>query len=294
MKFSKMTLPVLLIIMAFYSALPGTALSEEGGGMKKASPAAPVDPTGHSEVEDVVVKPVDQSASGSLTKTETDRAEFERKLIEAAAREQQMRDEVARLTAEKDAIEKACTAKEGEDAKPKSPVKAKKKKSINKWWVTGDDTSKRKASSGSKAGKSSKSKKTNKIKTTKTKKPVQLESRKSCNGSPVSMDVVKKALKGDRKLAGKNLNGLNLAGMDFTRADLKGACLLRTNLERANLAEADLERADMSGANLDSASLRLANINAVKLDGASLAGTIWPDSRVCLEGSIGICRDVIP
>lgn len=110
----------------------------------------------------------------------------------------------------------------------------------------------------------------------------------------VPLAEIRKILSTTRNFDGMNLSGVNLTGFDLTGASLRGANLTNSNLERANLQEANLERANLKSANLYMSSLRLANINAANLDGANLDRAIWTEGRICLEGSRGFCKDVIP
>lgn len=110
----------------------------------------------------------------------------------------------------------------------------------------------------------------------------------------VPLAEIRKILATTRNFDGMNLSGANLTGFDLTGASLRGANLTNSNLERANLQEANLERANLKSANLYMSSLRLANINAANLDGANLDRAIWTEGRICLEGSRGFCKDVIP
>ncbi|ABQ25829.1 pentapeptide repeat protein [Geotalea uraniireducens Rf4] len=112
--------------------------------------------------------------------------------------------------------------------------------------------------------------------------------------SRVPLAEIRKILSTTRNFDGMNLSGVNLTGFDLTGASLRGANLTNSNLERANLQEANLERANLKSANLYMSSLRLANINAANLDGANLDRAIWTEGRICLEGSRGFCKDVIP
>jgi uncharacterized protein YjbI with pentapeptide repeats len=82
-------------------------------------------------------------------------------------------------------------------------------------------------------------------------------------------------------LAEADLSRSNFRSADFSRADLRGATLKDADLRRARFFNANLQGADLSGANLA----------GVDLTGAQLAGATWIDgSRVCGEGSIGVCR----
>lgn len=223
---------------------------------------------------------VDETLKPALDRSESDRADLEKKYREMTEKERQAREQVEKLTAEKAALLKGCPPK-----KSGRHPKAVRKKKVG----TLASASAEKVNAGKK-----KVKRGGKVKRASAAgKEAVATARKSC-GAKISLVEVKKALlRKERSLAGKNLNGLNLTGMDLSSVNLSGACLIGTDLDRANLQEANLERADMSGANLRMASLRLANVNDIVLDGAVLDGAIWADSRICLGGSVGRCRDLI-
>jgi hypothetical protein len=275
------------------ASMPQVALTQEIANENQPLPSGSVSPSSEKSPDVRELQIVEQTLRKALEKSEADKADLEKKLTDSAAREQQVRDESAKLAVEKDAIEKSCP--KPAPATVKAATKQKKKKTVHKWW-----TSERRASDNLTAGDGSAQKTARLKKTGKKKKKVgktkkkAASTKKACTGPVISLADIRKALSGKRNLAGKNLSGLNLTGMALVGADLKGACLAKTNLERADLAEANLERADLSGANLRMASLRLANINAAKLDGAKLDNAIWIDSRICLDGSVGGCKDVIP
>lgn len=237
---------------------------------------------------------IEQTLRKTLQRSEAERMESDKRYREAVEREIQSQDQLKRLSAEKAALEKSCPPKQG-DENGKTAASGKKKK-VGKARLTSRSKISRHSvvDSGNKsAAKATKTKKIAKNKRGSARKVASVV-QKQCSGPKVSMAAVIKALAGDRNLSGKNLSRMNLLGMELTGAKLKGACLTEANLERADLAEADLERADLSGANMRKASLRLANINGAAFDGANLDGAIWTDSRICLAGSIGSCRDLIP
>ncbi|GAM09211.1 putative protein in mobD 3'region [Geobacter sp. OR-1] len=279
-----------LVVFMVLQAVAPQEIAAAGEAPSSGAPESEVkSPAGHE------VNAVEQTLRRALDKSEADKADLEKKYQELSVRESQARAEAAKLSSEKEEIAKSCKTKEtsGDAAKP-GIKKSKKRKSVHKWWASGGDADKN--ASASMPKKVSKLKQNVKYRKKKTGKAKKVASNKNigCTGPVVSMSYITKAMAGKKNLAGKNLKGMQLVGMNLVGANLKGACLAKTNFERADLAEADLERSDLSGANLKRASLRLANINAAKLDGAILDNAIWTDSRICLEGSVGSCRDLIP
>lgn len=96
-------------------------------------------------------------------------------------------------------------------------------------------------------------------------------------------------------LQGSNLFGSNLNDADLAYADLGRSNLSFTNLQGANLKGTNLRNADLSQANLDNSDLSYANLeNAIlretSLRGSNLSNAIWLDGRICLPGSIGLCK----
>jgi uncharacterized protein YjbI with pentapeptide repeats len=55
-------------------------------------------------------------------------------------------------------------------------------------------------------------------------------------------------------------------------------------------SNANLWNANLSGANLTDANLSYANLTDADLTYADLYGAMWPDGRVCAEGSMGACN----
>lgn len=93
-----------------------------------------------------------------------------------------------------------------------------------------------------------------------------------------------RALKGDKNLAGAQLEGADFCKKDFSGVDFRGA-----ELEEVNFQGANLSNADFKGADLEEANLKGANITGANFKGAELEFTIWVDGRVCAEGSVGGC-----
>lgn len=91
-------------------------------------------------------------------------------------------------------------------------------------------------------------------------------------------------------LAGAKLFGSNLAYASLGSAVLRDADLSYAQLLGAGLGGADLRGADLDHANLGYADLRGARIEGARFAGARLDQAIWPDGRVCAEGSLGECR----
>ena len=296
MRVWKPALTALSLITLPLVFLPQAGFPEEGTEPNSAVPIVQAASTGVKDESGSESLAIEHTLRKALERSEADKADLENRYKEVSARESKGREELSRLAAEKEAIEKACLKPVDQEAKPKQKVKARKKNSSRKWWISGSATKDKAAYSEAASRKGPKSKKFVKSagKKVNTTKKGAAKQKKACRGAVVSMAEIKRALNGKRNLAGKNLTGMNLAGMSLVGVNLSGACLARTNLERADLAEANLERAEMAGANLNSASLRLANLNAAKLEGASLENAVWTDSRICLPGSIGSCRDIIP
>lgn len=239
---------------------------------------------------------VDENLKPAPGRSEPEMADLEKKYREMSEKERHAREQVEKLTAEKEALLKGCPPKTAEKAPDSRVVAPGRKKKAGSHLKPSRKNSVEKVASESKEkvkhGKNN-TKRGPKVKRAAVVKgAVPLTARKSC-GARISLSEVKKVLQKERTLAGKNLNGLNLAGMDLSSVNLSGACLVGSDLDRANLQEANLERADVTGANLRMASLRLANVNDIILDGAVLDGAIWADSRTCLSGSVGRCRDII-
>jgi len=92
----------------------------------------------------------------------------------------------------------------------------------------------------------------------------------------------KRALAGDKNLAGAglkranlrdaNLRYANLEEADLEEADLEDADLTRANLKDANLKDANLKDAALTDANLERANLERANLQRAKLYSANLEG----------------------
>lgn len=119
----------------------------------------------------------------------------------------------------------------------------------------------------------------------------------------------------DCQLAKANLEGLDLAQANLRNANLRSARLQGVSLRGADLAYADVRSSDasyadlaesrwkgaqmqgmdLSSASLQNADLSYANLTDAQLGGADLRGArldnaIWIDKRVCVTGSVGICR----
>lgn len=106
-------------------------------------------------------------------------------------------------------------------------------------------------------------------------------------------------------LSGAKLNSVNLTGVimsgskllkaDLSYADLRNSHLDGSNLEQAHLKGANLRSADLSHANLTRTDLSYADLQGANLTGANygnadFSNAIWVDGKMCLVGSIGICR----
>jgi uncharacterized protein YjbI with pentapeptide repeats len=284
----KIFLTVIIIGVATV-VLSTQAVAEEPAGLVKASEPIKLDPVQLPDAAELERQAIESTLRKILDRSELERVEADKRYNEAVERELKSREQLQRLSAEKEALEKSCLPEQRD--KKEQPAASGRKKTSGKSHLASRKSSRHTAASGTKHPKSAK--KVAKHTRTNDKKNVAVP-HKQCSGPKVSMAAVKKALVGERDLSGKNLGNMDLLGMNLTRVKLRGACLAGSNLERADLAEADLERADLSGANMRKASLRLANINAATFDGANLDGAIWSDSRVCLAGSTGSCRDVMP
>lgn len=280
------TILILLAMLLFPLTVAGQDVEKKGDPQ--------VQPRQNLDAEGVAV---DATLKRALEKSEADRVDLEKKYLEMTERERQAREQLGKLAAEKEALLKGCPPKEAgkeTDAKPAAQAGKKKKvgrlKSVRKKEIetvalVSEENAKPETKIVKRRGKVKRSS------AVAGKKPAATAG-KSC-GAKIGLSAVTKALKKGRDLSGKNLNGLNLAGMDFTGVNLSGACLVGADMGRSNFQEANLERADMTGANLRMASFRLANLNDVVLEKAVLDGAIWSDSRICLSGSVGKCRDVI-
>lgn len=93
-----------------------------------------------------------------------------------------------------------------------------------------------------------------------------------------------RALKGDKNLAGAQLEGSNFCTKDFSGVDFRGA-----ELEKVNFQGANLSNADFKGADLEEANMKGANITGANFKGAELEFATWADGRVCAEDSVGSC-----
>jgi len=94
----------------------------------------------------------------------------------------------------------------------------------------------------------------------------------------MTVEEVRRILKGGRNLQGRDLSGLSLVGLNFQGTDLNGANLRGTDLRDANLRGACLERADLRGADLRSADLSKAWLYRAVLEAANLGGAILEET----------------
>lgn len=99
-----------------------------------------------------------------------------------------------------------------------------------------------------------------------------------------SQEDYDRVLRGEKNLAGANLDrasfkGMDLRGVDFTEAELDVADFENADLSGANFTKADLEDANLKGANIEGAIFK----------DAELEFATWVNGRICGEGSIGGC-----
>ena len=92
------------------------------------------------------------------------------------------------------------------------------------------------------------------------------------------------------QLSGANLDGVNLQysslnQSNLQQADLSHARMVGVTLRGSNLRDSKLVMADLSYANLSDA-----NIEGADFTGAILDNAIWIDQRLCIPGSVGVCR----
>ncbi|MEA2079832.1 MAG: pentapeptide repeat-containing protein [Pseudomonadota bacterium] len=92
------------------------------------------------------------------------------------------------------------------------------------------------------------------------------------------------------QLSGANLDGVNLEYTSLNlsnlqQADLSHARLVGVTLRGSDLRDSKLVMADLSYANLSDA-----NIEGADFSGAILDNTIWIDQKLCVPGSIGVCK----
>lgn len=81
----------------------------------------------------------------------------------------------------------------------------------------------------------------------------------------------------------------NLQGANLMLANLEGAHMHGVNLRNANLTMANLTKVNLMDADLTGANLRGANIKKTFFLKAILDNAVWPDGRICAEGSLGEC-----
>ena len=102
-------------------------------------------------------------------------------------------------------------------------------------------------------------------------------------------------------LSGANLKGVkadrvvfqvaNVNGANFSGADLQGATFFTGSALKANFAGANLKGVNFTRTNLAGADLKGAALDATTMFiHANLSGAIWPDGRVCADGSDGSCK----
>lgn len=99
-----------------------------------------------------------------------------------------------------------------------------------------------------------------------------------------SQNDYKRALNADKNLSNAKLKKANLQGANLNSVNLSGA-----DLEKANLQGADLTNANLQDADLEEANLKGAKIDGAKFKGAELEYAVWPNGRVCGEGSVSSC-----
>ena len=79
-------------------------------------------------------------------------------------------------------------------------------------------------------------------------------------------------------------------GVNWAGCDKHDQLLVGVDLQGADLSGANLQHANLKYANLMRASLLQASLKGADLTGVQLGHAVWPDGRVCAEGSVGVCR----
>jgi len=112
-----------------------------------------------------------------------------------------------------------------------------------------------------------------------------IRNKTNCENADLSGQNLEQASLQQAKLAGANLEKANLM-----YANLSGADLRQANLRGADLTQANISMTNFSGADLSGAFLKGSYQAATQFKDADLSGATWLDSRICGEGSIGICK----
>jgi len=92
------------------------------------------------------------------------------------------------------------------------------------------------------------------------------------------------------QLSGANLDGVNLTYASLNLSNLRQADLSHARLVGVTLRGSDLRDSKLIMADLSYANLSDANIEGADLTGAIFDNAIWLDQRLCMPGSIGVCK----
>lgn len=101
---------------------------------------------------------------------------------------------------------------------------------------------------------------------------------------------IRNARMDNAQLSAANLDGVNLEYTSLNLSNLRQADLSHARLVGVTLRGADLRDSKLVMADLSYANLSDANIEGADFTGAILDNAIWIDQRLCIPGSIGVCR----
>jgi len=101
---------------------------------------------------------------------------------------------------------------------------------------------------------------------------------------------IRNARMDNAQLSAANLDGVNLEYTSLNLSNLRQADLSHARLVGVTLRGSDLRDSKLVLADLSYANLSDANIEGADFTGAILDNAIWIDQRLCVSGSIGVCR----